>query len=183
VECLGSSPVLIGHSMGGMVVQMFSGEQQVPGLVLMASVPPYGLAPSLLTMGLTDPDLLGRISLLETRGDRASMATLARALFSVDGGETAARRYIGRMHGGYSRAARDLMRHDLVPLRARYPAPVLVLGARNDAFLTPVAVRATARTYATRAHIFPDMAHAMMLEPRWEQVAEHIAAWLQARFG
>jgi len=40
-----------------------------------------------------------------------------------------------------------------------------------------VMVRATANVYKTRAVIVRDMAHAMMLEPNWHIVAEHILAW------
>ena len=31
------------------------------------------------------------------------------------------------------------------------------------------------------AEVFPDMAHDMMLEPNWKQVAERIVDWLQER--
>jgi alpha-beta hydrolase superfamily lysophospholipase len=39
--------------------------------------------------------------------------------------------------------------------------------------------QAIARAYATEAEIFPDMAHDMMLESRWQQVADRILEWLQ----
>ena len=43
VSKLSAPPVLIGHSMGGMVVQKFLERQSAPGVVLMSSVPPQGL--------------------------------------------------------------------------------------------------------------------------------------------
>ncbi len=43
VERLGQDTVLIGHSMGGFVVQKFLEEETVPAAVLMAAVPPHGL--------------------------------------------------------------------------------------------------------------------------------------------
>jgi pimeloyl-ACP methyl ester carboxylesterase len=57
--------------------------------------------------------------------------------------------------------------------------PVQVLGAGQDAFFPPAMMTATARLYDVEAEIFPDMAHAMMLEPAWQAVAERIAQWLQ----
>jgi alpha-beta hydrolase superfamily lysophospholipase len=39
----------------------------------------------------------------------------------------------------------------------------------------------TARAYNTTAEIFQDMAHDMMLEPKWESVAERISVWLKGQ--
>lgn len=55
---------------------------------------------------------------------------------------------------------------------------VPVLGAGQDAFFPPPMIEATASLYDAKAEIFPDMAHAMMLEPAWQAVAERIAQWL-----
>ena len=55
--------------------------------------------------------------------------------------------------------------------------PVLVLGAARDTFLTRAEVDATARAYRTEATLFP-MAHDMMLEDGWKDVADHIVRWL-----
>ena len=43
--------------------------------------------------------------------------------------------------------------------------------------------RDTARAYGVERemNIFPGMAHDMMLEPNWQQVAEYILAWLAKR--
>lgn len=53
-----------------------------------------------------------------------------------------------------------------------------VLGAENDAMFSVAEVQATARAYGVEAKIFPDMAHVMACEPRWEDVAEWIANWV-----
>ncbi|MFY2858999.1 alpha/beta hydrolase [Mycobacterium sp. THU-M104] len=58
--------------------------------------------------------------------------------------------------------------------------PVLVLGAADDVCFTQPEVRATAAAYQTRAEIFPDMGHDMMLEPNWAVVAERLHAWLES---
>ena len=39
-------------------------------------------------------------------------------------------------------------------------------------------VEDTAQAYNTTAHIFPGMAHDMMLEADWQDVADHIRDWL-----
>jgi len=46
LDRFGEAPVLIGHSMGGYVVQKIVEEVDLPAYVLMASVPPSGLIPA-----------------------------------------------------------------------------------------------------------------------------------------
>lgn len=180
VERIGAPPVLIGHSMGGVVAQKFARHHPVAGLVLMASVPPYGLLPSLLTMGVSDPALLLQLSLLEGVGERyTSLAAFRQALFSQDADEREVRTWLQRMRGEYQRVVLDLMRPDLLQPWVAANVPVLVMGAQQDAFVTGAQVRATARAHGVGSRIFPDMAHAMMLEPQWQQVADHMLSWLR----
>jgi pimeloyl-ACP methyl ester carboxylesterase len=53
-----------------------------------------------------------------------------------------------------------------------------VLGGANDAGISPGEIEATAHRHNTRAEIFPNMAHAMMLESGWQVVADRILYWL-----
>jgi non-heme chloroperoxidase len=57
--------------------------------------------------------------------------------------------------------------------------PVLVLGGEADAFFPPSVIDSTASIYGVKSEIFPDMAHAMMLERDWQLVADRIIAWLE----
>ena len=66
-----------------------------------------------------------------------------------------------------------------LPVGRKPPPPMLVLGAADDVFVPPNLVEATARRYRAPAKIFPDMAHAMMLEPGWQDVADTLADWVE----
>lgn len=52
---LPAAPVLVGHSMGGMIVQKYLESRQVPAGVLLAAAPPGGLIPSTLRFALRHP--------------------------------------------------------------------------------------------------------------------------------
>lgn len=60
--------------------------------------------------------------------------------------------------------------------------PALVLGAANDQLISPQEVVETACRLGVVAEVLPDTAHLMMLDTRWEMVAEQVAAWLQREF-
>ena len=40
-------------------------------------------------------------------------------------------------------------------------------------------IKKTAKAYNTKSEFFPDMAHDMMLESNWKNVADRIIGWLK----
>ena len=60
--------------------------------------------------------------------------------------------------------------------------PALVLGAAEDRLVGPEDVVATARRLDVAADILPHLGHMMMLDTRWESVAEWLANWLERQF-
>jgi pimeloyl-ACP methyl ester carboxylesterase len=178
---LNRPPVLIGHSMGGMVVQKILHRRPVPAAVLLAPVPPHGLLGSLLSIALTDPQLYCELAWTVPDG------AVRRALFSRDrrSGDGEVQGYLERFQPESKLVVLDLLGLDLPPSLPRLELPVLVLGAEQDGFLPAFsgALEATARTYRTRAEVFPAMAHVMMLDRGWEAVARRILDWLDATLG
>jgi pimeloyl-ACP methyl ester carboxylesterase len=83
---LPAAPVLIGHSMGGMVVQKYlETEPDIAGLALMASVSPRGVLPSNLRMALRQPFLFQQMAFFSLFGPAlGGLDTLRRLLFSED---------------------------------------------------------------------------------------------------
>ena len=55
---------------------------------------------------------------------------------------------------------------------------MLVMGGEKDAFFSAGMVESTARIYGVTPGMFPEMAHAMMLEPDWQEAADRIIDWL-----
>jgi pimeloyl-ACP methyl ester carboxylesterase len=184
VDELDTAPVLIGHSMGGMVVQKYLHLRPVPAAVLMASVPPHGMLGTFLGMGFTNPDLFREMARMQALGPSVPDPLMVRrALFADETPDDVVRTYLHRFQGESTLVILDLMGLDLPPSTPMLDLPVLVLGAENDMFVFPGGLQATAETYRTKAEIFPRMAHAMMLDYGWEMVAERIHAWLIATLG
>jgi alpha-beta hydrolase superfamily lysophospholipase len=66
-----------------------------------------------------------------------------------------------------------------LPRAKRVKTPMLGLAAANDRVFSVAEEQATAIAYGTEAVVFPDMAHDMMLEPGWPQVADRILDWVR----
>lgn len=172
-------PVLIGHSLGGMIVQKCLHRRSVPAAVLMASAPPHGTVGTLFGMAFTNPNLLRELTFAQAIGpDSVEAREISRALFSEDTSEELIRRYMPHFREESLLINLDLLGLDLPPSLPLLNLPVLVVGAEKDQFIFEGALRATAETYRTKAEVFPSMAHAMMLDHGWEKVAERIAGWL-----
>jgi pimeloyl-ACP methyl ester carboxylesterase len=183
VNSLPQRPVVIGHSMGGFVVQKYLESHDAPAAVLLASVPPSGIAKFLLGRFKRHPWCTAR-NMAMTKSLRSVGGTpqLAReTFFSELTSDADVVRYATQLGEEYvGKIVLDMLWLNL-PRPNLVTAPLLVLGAEDDIVFTQQEVRATARSYHTEAEIFPKMAHDMMLEPGWAAVAERIHAWLETR--
>lgn len=174
-------PVLIGHSMGGFITQKYLERNPAPAGVLLASVPPYGLWNSLVQVLKYDALILLRAIAQWRLYPAVETPEVARwALFSEDMSEEQLMRYYPKMDDESFRVLIDLLGLNLAHPK-KVKTPLLVLGGANDTVIPPVDVRKTARAYNTEAEIFPNMAHDMMLEKGWKDVADRIMGWLQDR--
>jgi len=177
---VGRPVVLVGHSMGGAVVQRCVGRCDTAGLALLASVPPGGLWGSALEMSWRDPVLLAQLAFVQAgHAHFANFAALRSALFSPGLPDATAWEYLSRMQPESQRVMLDLgMLHLMPPPRAG-DVPVFVLGGTIDALFPPQAVRSTARAYGVEPELVPGLSHLLMLEPRWQQAASCLLQWLE----
>ncbi len=179
IATLPTPPVLIGHSLGGMVAQKVMHRCELPAAVLMASSPPHGMIPSMFGTSFTNPGLFRDLAMVQAFGpDTVNGLSLRRALFADATTDAEVSRYMRRFQAESTLVILDLMGLDLPPSTPCLDLPVLVLGAEQDTFIFRGGLDATADTYRTTAEVFPGMAHAMMLEHNWQQVADRILGWL-----
>lgn len=176
---LPAAPVLIGHSMGGLVVQKVLERMSAPGAALLCSVPPHGLAPSMLSMMLRQPALLLALNAI-LGGREPELEQVRAALFHQPVDDTRLLRYVRRCQPESMRALWDMTAFDLPHTRRMRTVPLLVAGAGEDRLIPPDEVEAGARTLGMTATIFPGLGHAVMLERDWQPVAQHVLDWLEA---
>jgi len=180
VATLPMPPILVGHSMGGIVVQKYLERAAAPAAVLMASVPPQGLIASAFGMLFTTPQLLFTLNQI-MGGGQPDIDSLRQILFHQPITTEKLRRYWERTQPESHRVVWDMFFYNLPDIFRVYRPPILVLGAQYDRLISPDQVRTIADAYETRPEIFPDMGHAMMLERDWEKVAIRIDEWLIAQ--
>jgi pimeloyl-ACP methyl ester carboxylesterase len=180
-DSLSTRPVLIGHSLGGFIVQKYLESHDSPAAVLMASMPPQGNLGSGLRWIRRHPWHFTKMSITGKSLPYINTPDLARErFFSAQTPESVVLNYAARLQEESVRVSIDCL---LLSLRRpkHVTTPMLVLGAHDDGAHTRKEVCATARAYRTEAEFFPNMGHNMMLEPGWDAVAERIHNWLGTR--
>jgi pimeloyl-ACP methyl ester carboxylesterase len=170
-------PVMIGHSMGGFIVQKYLERNDAPAAVLVASASVQGSRAFAQRLMRRHPWLMLRSLITGNGAHGYNTPAIARAMFySAATSETDVARYAALVGNESARVGFDTIRPIANP--ESIATPLLVLGAGLDACITAEEVAATARAYGTDAEVFPGMGHNMMLESGWTDVARRIDSWL-----
>lgn len=176
---LPAQPVLIGHSMGGFVVQKYLEHHTAAGAVLVAPIPPTGVLRVTLYVARHYPVPFAKVNALMRLGPLVATTELVRdLLFCASTPDEYINTYKPRLQDESYRAFLDMLVLNLVKTKQVNRIPMLVLGAEHDTIVSQAEIRRTAAVYGTTAEIFLDMGHDMMLDPGWQAVAERIDGWL-----
>lgn len=161
--------VLVGHGAGALVVAHALARYPARAGVLLAPVlggpkaaasalagNPFGVLPGLFGGGVRP-----------ARGQ----------LFSREVPTSVARGY----HARWGRAAKRAQWRLLAPGTPEAPVgdpPVLVVGSPDDKIVPAAALNRAARGFGVAPLLFPGMAHALMLDARWQEPLDAILDWL-----
>jgi len=183
IATMDEPPVLIGHSMGGYLVQLYLERRSARAAVLMASVPPQGLVPTTAWLAFSNPLLFHQIQLLQWFGPHTVFA-----LYGVEGGrqplfsphlpDDKVKEYASRAQLESPQAIFE-MSFPLSPWQKNQSAvKALVMGASLDSLIPASATHATATAFDTEAVFIAELGHAMMLDQRWQDAAMIMRDWL-----
>jgi len=175
-----TAPILVGHSMGGMIVQKYLETHSAPAAVLLASAPPSGLLSSTLSLTKRHPGVI--LKTMFKLSPRAMVETpdLYKEIFFSDTlPDNRLMEYFGRLSDESFRVTLDMLGLDL-PHPERIKPPILVIGAAHDRSVLPKEYETTAKRYHAQRVMFT-MNHNMMLEDDWQMVADCILDWLSKR--
>ena len=188
ISGLETPPILVGHSLGGLIAQITATRAPCAGLVLLGSSAPWGVMPTTIdehgnSFGLS---LLGDYWRRPVPPDYrvARQTTLDRLP------REQARKTFARFAPESGRVIFEAVQWWLDPATSsaapvyRISAPVLaVSGGVDRVNPTPTIRRIVNRFPAGQAELveFADMSHWLIGEPEWPQVADRVLAWLKAQ--
>lgn len=176
----GKPPILVGHSMGGLIVQKYlETGHGIPLAVLLAPVPVHGVIFTTLRTLYRMPGTFLRVN--ATLSLRPLVRPKARAremFFSEDIPDADLDRYYNLLQDESYAAFLGMLAFSL-PCPEKVKTPILVLGAEKDTIFSVSEIEKTASEYGVLARIFENIAHDMMLETSWRDVADYIRMELE----
>ncbi len=169
---LPAQPVIVGHSLGGLVVQRAIARYPARAAVMVAPIPARPGVGTLVSIARRNPGDAVKILL------GGSLPMREEYLFNRLEPDEASR-YSG-LCGGESPLAQFqvLLHRPAGPPKGG--APVLVLGSPDDPLIPIADVRDTARRYSAELIEFPGIGHDLMLDGGWEEPAEAMLGWIDA---
>jgi pimeloyl-ACP methyl ester carboxylesterase len=181
VDRMPRPPILVGHSLGGHVVQKFLEGCRCPAAVLMAPVPVGGIVKMLERLVRRHPLLFLKVNLFFSLYPFVGTPRMAKEMLFSDGMEAKeVAEYFPLLQDESYLSFLDML--FLAPIKPRLiTSPVLVVAAENDRVFYRRDMRKTARAYNHKAVILTDMAHDMMLEKDWQRAADVVLDWLAER--
>ncbi len=165
---LPTPPVLVGHSMGGLLAQLVAERYPLRGLVLLAPAPATGATGILAALAKDRPLDALRV------GVGGTLPLPAEVLFEGLDRDTA-ERYADRVGKESPLVQYELFRHRRIgPFRA----PVLVVGLVDDKVVRQVDVQRTAEMYGVDPVWLAGIGHDLMLDAGWDRALGTLLDWV-----
>ena len=171
VANLEAPPIIIGHSMGGMILQKFLQKGHCKKAILLASVPPSGVLMASIRALFRYPGLIPYLLQLNLKGGFKKYPQL---MFNDP---DLCERYAPLMCAESFVAYLGLM----LPLKHRTSVPLLVVGGSADGLITVQEFADTANHYNAQLEIIEGGSHDLMLDEDFEKTAEGIKSWLEEK--
>lgn len=191
-------PIIIGHSMGGVVAQVIASRRKVSAAILLSSAPPAGIN---LHTDKGYKKRIARFALLIFGGKAYLPDFESLSLYVYNGmpeeehagiykkavheSGTSSREILAGSGSGIVKFVARILSRPIVVNETLVICPVLVIGSRNDKSSVPQVAEELYRKYNSRPlgrtdlKIFENFAHWVQYEPGWERSAAFILEWIK----
>ncbi len=177
VQKLDHPPVIVGHSMGGMILQKYLETASCKKAIFLASVPPYGVIKATLKFAKKTyflPSVLG----LNLYGFVDTIKKSKQAFFSDNIPQKDLVEFSSQLCSESFKAFLNLL-IPIVRVNENAKIPTLVVGAKNDTIFSERDNLKTAKKFNATFMMVDDIAHDMMLDPNHEKVSNLMIQWLK----
>lgn len=175
IDAFDQLPIVVGHSMGGLVAQKIAEMGKCRAAVLLSPAPagklpaqPVAL-PALLPMM---PKILAGLPLLPTR---SGCARIVLNRMPPDQCPIIHNELVHESGKVYREMIFGAVKVDAGKIRC----PVYVVGGEHDRVVSPALCKQIADTYKAELRIYPGHAHWLLGEPGFEKIASDTAMWLE----
>jgi pimeloyl-ACP methyl ester carboxylesterase len=172
-----SPPILVAHSLGGLIAQRVALEVPVKALALLSPIPIDGVAPSVFSLAKKSPLSLLKLASItfEPRFSRLAEAPLG--IYSEGVRQDIQNEFSGRLQAESPLVLLQSLFHRL-DTEKKISCPVHFWGAEGDHIIPASEVERSARALNAPYRIFSGMSHTFQSEPNWKEVASDMLTWV-----
>lgn len=168
-------PVVVGHSMGGLIAQRLAERGDARAAVLVSPAPPRGITVLSAKLAIKQVKylsaILGSKPVVPNRDDLREIVLNRVPRDRQDA-------VLDQLVPDSGRAGREMSITGVPVDRGRVTCPLLVIGAQEDRFIPKSIAERVARRYQAPIRLLQGHAHMNVLEPGWEAVAEMVSQWV-----
>ncbi|MCW5734869.1 MAG: alpha/beta fold hydrolase [Enhydrobacter sp.] len=185
IRSLPEKPVLIGHSMGGLIALKLAARKLARACVLLTPAPPSSVFAARPSNLLAFARIQSRWGWWRTP-HRATLPEALRDTFNTTDTAVAT-----ALHGAFVHDSGRALFEIALPWLDRgraatvdpaaIDAPLLFVAAGRDRLTPPDVVQRTARRFASDCRLYPGQGHWVLGQPGWQDIARDAADWLEAR--
>lgn len=180
VSQMETPPILVGHSLGSVIVQHLAAEQEFPAVVLLAPIPaPHAFRKVFWSQVLAHPVLTLRSLVKDDMSPWTKSRISTRLFFSDSMPQELARSYTEKMHSEPATLFTFDMMHKSPPFKSG--VPLMVMSAQKDRFFGTKTQKLLADSFGAEYFELPNSGHDIMLDVANEQAAATILGWLQEK--
>ncbi|MFL5102644.1 MAG: alpha/beta fold hydrolase [Xanthobacteraceae bacterium] len=174
IDALGERPILIGHSLGGLIAQKLAEEDRAAALVLLAPVPPWPLMPQADALPALAPMLP---SILAGRPVLPSYWSAVRLILNRVPQPDRRRIHASLVHES-GIAYREMTFGTVRTSPEKVRCPVRVIAAEQDRVISPALARSICDYYGAELLVHEAHGHWFIEEPGAETIAQDVIGWL-----
>jgi pimeloyl-ACP methyl ester carboxylesterase len=171
-------PVVIGHSMGGLIAQRLAERGEVSAAVLIAPAPPRGI--TVMSAQLARKQLKYLPAILRSRVVHPAREDLRELVLNRVPSEQQ-QMVLDAFVPDSGRAAREMSITGVPVDVRRVTCPVFVIVAGDDRFVPRAIGERIANRYGAAVQVFEGRGHMIVIEPGWQDVASVVDRWIRER--
>jgi len=182
LDDIGQPCVVIGHSMGTLVLQRYLEKGTALGAMFLAPVPPTGTAGSAAQLALRYPAFFQALEeTISGRHTAADRDLMAKIYFSADATGDDIHRFLDFVCPESERAVAEMALLPSRPPGRRRKLPTLVMGGEEDRVFSPSMLFFTALQWNADVARIPGAGHMLPIDRHWQAVTTRMLEWMKSR--
>lgn len=171
IDVLGTLPIVVAHSLGGLIALRLLESMTLPAALLLSPIPPDGALRSLVSLGLRSPSSVAKLLSVTVEPRATALGSPPVGIYSDAADPAVADGITRRLQAESLRALGEALVTRNIDV-GRIDTPIFLYGAEGDHIIPADEVRRTSALLDAPVRIYPRMSHTFQAEPDWHRVAD-----------